>query len=182
MFVDALERQVAVCSVEAAGRVIQADKRYWNVISIHGPREQKPDWRLARSVHYACFDDLEDECSTVYRSARATDIADIFAFIRSLGAGPPLPPVLIHCGQGISRSTAVTLSWIYGHLPPSDGRFVRAVDLILDLQPRAKPNRLVLTLGLAQFLAVREARDVAQRMIAEPRLARNRFEHSEEPR
>ncbi len=173
---------MAVCSVEGAARVIQADKRYWNVISIRGSREQKADWRLARSVHYSCFDDVEEERSAVYRSPRAADIADIFAVIRSLGAGTPLPPVLIHCGQGLSRSTAVALSWIYGHLPPSGDRSLQAVDLILELQPRAKPNLLVLTLGLAQFLAAREARDVAERMIAEPRLARNRFEYSEEPR
>lgn len=180
MFVNALERHVAVCSAEGAARVVQADKSYWNVISIHAPQEEKRDWHLARSVHYSCFDDVEDEGSTVYRSARATDLADIFAFIRNLGAGPPLPPVLIHCGQGISRSTAVTLSWIYGHLPPSDGRWARAVDLILDLQPRAKPNRLVLTLGLAQFLAVPEARDVAKRMLSDPRLERNRLDYSAE--
>jgi predicted protein tyrosine phosphatase len=181
MFVEALGRQVAVCSLEGAARVVQADKRYWNVISICGPREQKADWRLVRSVHYACFDDVEDESSAVYRSPRAADIADIFAFIRSLGDGPPPPPLLVHCGEGISRSTAVALSWIYGHLPPSGDRLVKAVDLILELRPEAKPNRLVLALGLAQFLAAREARDVAQRMMAEPRIAQNRFRRSEQP-
>jgi hypothetical protein len=50
---------------------------------------------------------------------------------------------------------------------------VSAIELILELQPRAKPNRLVLALGLAQFMAVHEARNLADRMVCEPRLERN---------
>jgi len=57
---------------------------------------------------------------------------------------------------------------------------MKAVDLILELRPEAKPNRLVLTLGLAQFMAAPEARDVTERMMSEPRLARNRFRRSEQ--
>ena len=167
---------MAVCSFEGAARLVTSDKGYWNVVSICGPREQKASLRLAKTIHYACFDDVEDSCSAIYRSARAVDIADIFAFIRSLPSGPPAAPLLIQCGQGISRSTAVALSWVYGHLPPSGDRLVKAIHLILELQPQAKPNRLVLALGLAQFMAVHEARNLADRMVSEPRLARNRFE------
>ena len=176
MFIEALERQMAVCSFEGAARLIRADKSYWNVVSICGPREQKAELPLARSIHYACFDDVEDGCSATYRNARASDIADIFTFIGKLGSGLPAPPLMIHCGQGLSRSTAVALSWLYGQLPESGGRVVTAIDLIMELRPQAKPNRLVLTLGLAQFVPINEARELAERMIAEPRLARNRFE------
>lgn len=161
-------------------RLVQADKRYWNVISIAGPQERRAELPLSRSIHFSCFDDVEEENSAIYRSARRTDIMDIFAFIGDLGAGPPPPPLLIHCAQGISRSTAVALAWIYGHLPPTGERLASAVDLILRLRPQARPNRLVLTLGLAQFLSVREAHDLAEHMIAEPRLARNRSRASEE--
>lgn len=171
---------MAVCSFEGAARLITADQGYWNVVSICGPREQKASLRQAKTVHYACFDDIEDGCSAIYRSPRAADIADIFAFIDSLPSGPPAAPLLIHCGQGISRSTAVALSWLYGHLPASGDRRVKAVDLILELQPRAKPNRLVLTLGLTQFMAVHRARNLADRMVSEPPLARNRFESPRE--
>ncbi len=167
---------MAVCSFDGVGRLLKSDKRYWNVVSISGPRGQKPDLRLAKSVHFACFDDIEESCSSIYRCPRAADIADIFAFIRSLGSGPPPPPLLIHCGQGISRSTAVALSWLYGHFPPSGERLVKAIDIVLELQPQAKPNRLVLAFGLAQFMAVHEARSLADRMVSEPRLTRNRFE------
>ena len=167
---------MAVCSFEGAARLIKADKAYWNVVSIGGPQEQKGDFSLAKAIHFACIDDVEDGCSSIYRSARAADIADIFAFIRNLGDRPPLAPLLIHCVQGISRSTAVALSWLYGHLPQSGRPMVEAIDIILQLRPEAKPNRLVLTLGLAQFMAVGEAHQLAESMIAEPRLARNRFQ------
>lgn len=51
----------------------------------------------------------------------------------------------------------------------------RAVDPILELRPQAKPNRLVLVLGIAQFMEIEEARRLAGLMICEPRLDRNRF-------
>jgi predicted protein tyrosine phosphatase len=171
---------MAVCSFDGAERLITSDKGYWNVVSISGPREQKADLRYAKSIHYSCFDDVEDACSANYRSPRAADIADIFAFIRNLGSASPPAPLLIHCQQGISRSTAVALSWICGHLLPSGDRLVNAIDLILELRPQAKPNRLVLALGLAQFMAVHEARHLADRIVSEPRLARNRFQSPQE--
>jgi predicted protein tyrosine phosphatase len=180
MFIEALGRQMAVCSFDGAARLVGADKGYWNVVSIGGPRDQKAHFPLAKTVHYACFDDVEDGCSATYRNARASDIANMFAFIANLGVGPPPPPLLIHCAQGLSRSTAVALSWLYGQVPQSGGRLVTAIDLVLLLRPQAKPNRLVLTLGLAQFMPVPEARDLAERMITEPRLARNRFQSSSE--
>jgi predicted protein tyrosine phosphatase len=179
MFIEALGQHVAVCSFEGATRLIRADKRYWNVVSICGPRDQKADFPLAKSIHHSYFDDVEDKHSPIYRSPQDTDIAAIFTFIRNLSATPPSQPLLIHCAQGISRSTAVALSWIYGNLPASDNRSARAIGLILELRPEAKPNRLVLTLGLTQFLGAEEARELAERMIAEPRLARNRFQSSE---
>jgi predicted protein tyrosine phosphatase len=171
---------MAVCSFEGATRLTSLDKGYWNVVSIHGPRERKAGLPLAKTVHYSCFDDVEDEDSDPDRSPRADDITGIFDFIRSLPAGPPPAPLLIHCQQGISRSTAVALSWLYGHLPFSGARLAEAIGLILELQPRAKPNRLVLALGLAQFMAFHEARRAADHIVSEPRLVRNRFQNPQE--
>lgn len=175
MYLEALNRQIAVCSFEGAIRLMVLDKRYWNVVSIHGPRETKAHLPFAKAIHYACFDDVEDEHYAIGHSATAEDVAGIFGFIRSLSAGPPLAPLLIHCAQGISRSAAVALSWIYGQLPPTPDRTVRAVDLLLELRPQAKPNRLVLALGLAQSMALPKARETAHWIVNEPRLKRNRF-------
>lgn len=52
MYIEALERQMAVCSFDGAARLISSDKRYWNVVSIYGPREQKAEFRLAKTVHF----------------------------------------------------------------------------------------------------------------------------------
>ena len=176
MYIEAVGRQIAVCSFDGAARLVASDKLYWNVVSICGPREQKAELRLAKSIHYACFDDTEESCSNLYCSPRAADIADIFAFIHGLDSGRVSAPLLIHCQQGISRSTAVALSWLYGQLPPSGDRVLKAIDLILELRPPAKPNRLVLGLGLAQFMPVDEAAEMADRIISERRLAKNRFQ------
>ncbi len=175
MYLEALQRQMAVCSFDGAARLLALDKGYWNVVSIHGPRQVKAHFPFAKAIHCACFDDVEDELSASGHSATAEDIAEIFGFIRALSAGPPAAPLLIHCQQGISRSAAVALAWIYGELPPTPDRAVRAIDLLLDLRPEAKPNRLVLALGLAHFMEVPKARELAVWIVNEPRLKRNWF-------
>jgi len=180
MFIEDIGRQIAVCSFDGATRLIAADKRYWNVVSICGPRAQKAILPLAKRIHYSCFDDVEDACSAIYRSPRTEDIAEIFAFIRSLGSGSSPEPLLIHCQQGISRSAAVALAWVYGQLPLSGNRSLQAIDILLQLRPEAKPNRLVLALGLAQTMPLEEARLLADRIVCEPRLAQNRFRAAQE--
>lgn len=167
---------MAVCSLEGALRLTRVDRGYWNVVSIHGPREREAVLPLAKTIHYSCFDDVEDEDSAVGRSPSAADIAAIFGFVRGLDSSTPVAPLLIHCQQGISRSAAVALAWIYGHLEPSSDRAARAIDLTLELRPPAKPNSLVLALGLAQFMPLCEARRLADRINREPRLERNRFQ------
>ena len=151
------------------------DKGFWNVVSIHGPRESKADLPQAKAVHYACFDDVEDGQHAAGHSATMEDVAGIFAFIGVLSARAPTAPLLIHCQQGISRSAAVALSWIYGQLPPDADRTVKAIDLTLELRPQAKPNRLVLGLGLAHFMEMGKARVLAEWIVNEPRLRRNWF-------
>lgn len=173
MYLKALKRQMAVCSFDEAMRLTALDKGYWNVVSIHGPRESKARLPQANTICYACFDDVEEEYYDGVCSATADDVADIFNFIRALK--PPAAPVLIHCQQGLSRSPAVALSWIYGQLPPTPRRAVKAIDLLVQLRPQAKPNRLVLALGLAQFIDAGKAGELASWMVDEPRLKWNRI-------
>jgi predicted protein tyrosine phosphatase len=167
---------MAVCSLEGAERLIRVDKGYWNVVSIHGLREREAVLPLAKAIHYSYFDDVEDEDSAFGRSPSAEDIAAIFGFIRGLDISTPIAPLLIHCQQGISRSAAVALAWIYGYLEATGDRALRAIDLILELRPQAKPNSLVLALGLSQFMPLCEARRLAGWINCDPRLERNRFQ------
>src|SRR5512133_2786422 len=175
MYLEPMQRQMAVCSFEEAMRLTNIDKGYWNVVSIHGPHSLKAYLPLAKTVYYACFDDIENDENVTGRSATAEDVAGIFKFVRALGVGPPKPPVLIHCQQGISRSAAVALSWIYGELPPAPNRIKKALDLTLQLRPEARPNRLVLALGLACFVDAAEARSLAEWVVNEPRVTKNWF-------
>jgi len=175
MLIKPLKRQMAVCSFEDAIRLTGLDRGYWNVVSIHGPRERKARLPHARTVHYACFDDTEVEDSSMDRCPRAEDIAAAFRFIDRLSPGPPLAPLMIHCEMGLSRSPALALAWVCRQLPPTDKRPARAIDIVLALRPQAVPNRLVLRLGLAQFMALSEAQRLADSMVRDPRFQRNRF-------
>ncbi len=163
---------MAVCSFEGAARLVACDKGFWNVVSINGSRGTKAHLPHAKTIHYACFDDVEDGEYEIGHCATREDLEEIFGFIAGLSGGLPAAPLLIHCQQGISRSAAVALSWIYGQLPPSDNRAVKAIDLLLELRPVAKPNRLVLGLGLAHFMKVSKAQQLADRMVNEARLKR----------
>ncbi len=175
MYIEALERQLSVCSFDGAARLTAFDKDYWHVVSICGPQERKAMLPRAKSIYYACFDDVEDALSERYCAPRETDVAGIFAFIDQLDSREPGSPLMIHCQQGISRSAAIALSLIYRGLPTVGDRPRRAIDLLLKLRPQAKPNRLVLTLGLAQFLPLPEAqREVAQ-LLSDSRIKNNQF-------
>jgi predicted protein tyrosine phosphatase len=170
MYIEPLKQQMAVCSFEGAERLTSLDKKFWNVISIRSPEQEKASLPMAKSVYNSCFDDVEDEESAFYRSPRATDITSIFEVLRSLESGP----LLIHCQMGVSRSAAVALAWIYGHLPATEDRASLAIDLLLNLRPQAIPNRLVLKFGLSHFVAPSEALRLAHSIVNEPRLAANR--------
>lgn len=175
MYLEALERQMSVCSFDGAVRLIAVDKDYWHVISICGPLDRKAVLPRAKSIYYACFDDVEDPASEHYRAPREPDIAGIFSFVDQLDSRESGSPLMIHCQQGISRSAAIALSLIYRSLPPTSRRTTKAVDLLLKLRPQAKPNRLVLTLGLVQFLPLSEAQQAVKQVLSDSRIQRNGF-------
>jgi predicted protein tyrosine phosphatase len=175
MYIEALERQLSICSFEEAARLTAFDKDYWHVILICGPQDGKAVLPRAKSIYYACFDDVEEAASEHYRAPRETDIAGIFAFIAQLDSREFGSPLMIHCRQGISRSTAIALSLIYRSLPAATDRLTRAIDLLLKLRPQAKPNRLVLTLGLAQFLPLPQAQRGVEQILSDCRIQKNQF-------
>lgn len=175
MYLEALERQMSVCSFDGAVRLIAVDKDYWHVISICGPLDRKAVLPRAKSIYYACFDDVEDPASEHYRPPREPDIAGVLSFVDQLDSREPGSPLMIHCQQGISRSAAIALSLIYRSLPDAGDRPRKAVDLLLRLRPQARPNRLVLTLGLAQFLPLPEALRAVEQVVSDSRIQKNQF-------
>ena len=80
-----------------------------------------------------------------------------------------------HNRMGISRSPAVALAWICRRLDGQKNLIDKAVDCLLRVRPVASPNRLVLRLGLEQFLPAGKAAALAQTLVDHPRLMPNRL-------
>ncbi len=172
MFIEELGQHLQVLSEAEAGSLTQMDRGFWSVVSIHGAGERPAPLAQAKRVHYACFDDIEEEGPLAFgQCARADDLAQVFGFMELIGG----EPLLIHCVMGISRSPAVALAWICRRLAGQKGLADRAVDCLLRVRPIARPNRLVLRLGLEQFLPVRKAAALTRSLAGHPRLVSNQF-------
>lgn len=168
MYIEELERHLQVLAREESLKLIWVDRKFWNIISINGPMEERSEFTAARSVHYACFDDVDETQRLIGNvHARAEDLAGIFEFARSVKK----EPLVIQCQLGISRSTAVALALITHQLGDSSGSPALAVDILLRLRPKARPNPLVLELGLATFLETARAEKMASYFLSHPRLA-----------
>lgn len=179
MLIDELGRHLAVCSLAELERMLKMDARFWNVVSIREPYIPRPPClRYAKSYHEAVFDDLERiELQAAKVPPRREHVAAIFQFVDA----HPNEPVLIHCLAGLSRSTAVTLALIIRGLlrermadtiiTPVVGR---AVEILLMLRPQARPNALVLQIGLEQFLTTELAGKIVIEVGQHPALIENR--------
>ncbi len=172
MFIEELGQHLQVMSIAEADDLTRLDRQFWNVVSIHGPGERRAPLVQAKRVHYACFDDTEREGPLAWSQyARADDLARIFGFMELIGR----EPLLIHCQMGISRSPGVALAWICRRLDGRSGLVDQAVDCLLRVRPVARPNRLVLRLGLEQFLEPEKAAALTQALMDHPRLVANQF-------
>lgn len=129
------------------------DKGFWNVASIREPQVPRPDFlRYAKRCHEVICKDRENVDPAVpSRTPRTEDIVTIFRFVE----GHPGEPVKVHCLAGLSRSTAVALALIVGGMiekgwkPTESGPLVeRAVDLLLHIRRKIRPNALFLRLCL----------------------------------
>jgi predicted protein tyrosine phosphatase len=173
MFFEEIGRNIAVASMKEAERMVEMDKGFWNVISIISPHVPPPKLLSAKRVCRLMFEDAENvdykEARVVF--ARGQDLTRAFAFV----AEYPNEPILVHCLAGQSRSAAVALALIYQALPDDEDRCQMAVDILLTIRTQARPNFLVLKLGLEQFLPPDQAENEAKKMLNDPRLLSNRF-------
>jgi predicted protein tyrosine phosphatase len=171
---EELGRHLAVASEKEAIALVQADRNFWNVVSIHAPNISRVHLRGAKRVHYVAFDDaerIEGNEQAFFRLATMEDLRSIFAFIDL----QPSEPLLVHCQAGISRSAAVALAMIVRSLRPrhlyGDAALIdRAVELLLTIRPSARPNALVLRLGLEHFLSPPETIFLLQGLLNHPQL------------
>lgn len=175
MFIPELQRHLAVCGASEVERFTKFDRGFWNIISIREPSTPRWTWRDAKSIHHVCFHDAENlgaEGNIVF--ARRDDLVAILKFADSR----PLEPLLIHCLAGQSRSTAVALTLIVrGFVQAGIPVTVEsAVSRLLDIRRQARPNALVLRLGLALFLPLEQVDPLVRELLNHPQLLENRFQ------
>jgi len=171
MFIEHLQREMAVCSHAEIEDFLARDSGRWQVVSIREPDHPEAVLKDALKAHAVVFKDIFTGGEDL--GPKAAHLDGILRFVqRSANA-----PLLIQCWAGRSRSTAVALVVIVQSLwnKGMDGaELVRiAVDALLKIRPVAVPNRLVLRLGLEQFLPQALASTLTKALIMEPRIQQN---------
>lgn len=171
MFIESLQREIAVCPHSEVEQFLADSPGRWHVISIREP--DHPEAILKDALRSRVFVFTDVFVGTESDGPRATHLESILRFARQSGNAP----LLVQCWAGRSRSTAVALLLIVQSLwdKGMDGaELVRtAVDALLLIRPVAAPNRLVLRLGLEQFLPQSLAGTLAKSLLSEPRLMEN---------
>jgi predicted protein tyrosine phosphatase len=180
MFIEELGRHLAVSSIPELERSLKRDAGFWNVISIREPAVPRPVFlRFAKRVHEEIFEDRENiDPDLPSTPPRKEHLEAIFRFVDA----HPSEPILVHCLAGLSRSPAVALTLIIRgllaqrfELDAQQFLVEKAVNLLLQIRPQARPNALVLQVGLEQFLSPDAARQLAVHLLNHSTLLENRF-------
>lgn len=176
MFLDCLDRHIAVCSAGELPAVARRDPGFWHSISIMEPSRRLAPRENLRDVLSLRFDDAEnlDTDETGITFVKPQQIADAFAFADERWG----EPLLVQCWAGLSRSAALALGMIArGLFLEGEEEFEEsAVDLLLQIRPEARPNVLVLRLALETFVPADRAWRATRAMVNHPALLKNRFD------
>ncbi|WP_395742295.1 hypothetical protein [Prosthecobacter sp.] len=171
MYIESLQREIAVCPHAEVEGFLAREPGRWHVISIREPAH--PEASLKDALRSRIFVFLDVQVGTEAESPSRAHLESILRFAKQCRNAP----LLVHCWAGRSRSTAVALVIILQSLWDQgvDGvELVRkALDALLLIRPLAAPNRLVLRLGLEQFLPPALASTLTKAVLSEPRLQKN---------
>jgi predicted protein tyrosine phosphatase len=173
MFLECLQREMAVCHHGEIEALLKDDPGRWHVVSIREPDHPEAVLKDALKAHAVVFKDVLTSTGT--HGPNAPRLEGILRFVQNSGHAP----LLFQCWAGRSRSTAVALVVIVKDLWDQglDGPdLVRtAIDALLQIRPVAIPNKLVLRLGLELSLPESLGRTLSKALIEEPRIQRNFF-------
>lgn len=160
MYIECLQRHLAVCAVADLPSFTRRDPKFWNLISLLGPQTPSPVKVNFKDHHRAHFDDVADaKAATGGTIVNAATMRAILKFVDDR----PGQPILVHCVMGISRSPAAVLVLLLrgmissGEEHPADA----AVESLLTIRPIARPNPLVLEIGLQCFLSEGDAKQIS---------------------
>ena len=173
MFIECLQRELAVCHHAEIGAFLAADPGRWQVISIREPDHPEAVLTHARKAHAVVFEDVFTPEGTHGHGPKPAHLQGVLRFVAQSGR----EPLVFQCWAGRSRSTAVALVvivkmlWEQGIDGPELVR--RAADSLLAIRPLAIPNRLVLRLGLEEFLPHPLGQTLSKALVEEERIRRN---------
>lgn len=180
MFLEPLQRHLAVCARADLPRRAKLDPSFWNVVSMGGPTQPAIERRGFKQVHrIICYDVAGGGPSNPDDSQgvpRREHLQGIFRFADSIAG----EPILVHCQFGVSRSTAVALSLIVramildGIAPTQISE--EAPLLLLSIRSQAAPNPLILELGLSECMPPDDARQLVWKLLGAPAFRANRPE------
>lgn len=148
---------IAVCGANEACQNFDL-WRPTHLISIYGPASRylgPAELPAERHLHLRIDDTMIEGIAA---APSAWMVEDIFNFVDRLPADARL---VIHCRQGISRSTGVALGILARYLPPE-----AAGDSLLALRPMAMPNRLIARLFDQRLRLDGQLLKVAERICA----------------
>lgn len=175
MFVDCLERHLAVCAMRDLPRFAKHDPKFWNVISLLGPEAPTPPRTGFRDHHRAFFNDVRTDAGGAETGIKLVDQGTMRGILKFVDDRPK-QPILVHCVAGISRSPAVALVLLLrGMLNMGHGDPIpKAIDTLISIRPQARPNPLVLRAGLGAFLSQDKVEALVTRIMADSRMVREK--------
>ncbi len=174
MFVEAMQREIHVCSHAECAEFLQQNPSRWNVVSIREPFHPEAALPGAIRVHPVVFEDVLSEDGVHGQGPRSAHLEGILRFADRTAR----EPLLVHCWAGRSRSTAVALTllvralWEQGVLGPALVK--QSIDALMALRPQSIPNSWVLRLGLQCSPPSRLAQTLVKELLNEARVLANR--------
>jgi len=178
MFIESIQRHIAVCGFSELPRFAKSDPDFWNLVSILEPSAPRFTIRGFRKIHVVrCYDVTGDEGidgNDMLGVPRSEHLRAIYQFADSL----PGQPLLVHCRAGVSRSAAVALAIIVRAMHLGGASYdeirVQAPETLMQIRPQATPNPLILELGFSEFLSTETAKQLMIEIVNHPVLFANR--------
>lgn len=175
MYIECLSRELAVLPHGEIEAFLLAAPGRWNVVSIREPDHPEVALQDARRAHRVVFEDVTTAEGRHGLGPRPAHLKGILNFAEK----NKFEPLIVQCWAGRSRSTAVALVVIVKSLwdQGTDGASLvqTAISVLLQIRPVAIPNRLVLQLGLAEFLPPKLVPVLTRELMNEPRIQTNFF-------
>lgn len=179
MYIEFHGRHLAIGSRLEAEQLVRTDKKFWNVISICSPTSKAADLRDALKVHPVRFEDTEDmRDGEAVAVPRVEVIASALQFAKETEPGA----LLIHCQMGWSRSTAIALLVLVQKQWPGPDAVAQAIESLLLVRERSRPNHLILELGFGLFMTKEESKAAMELVAKHPQFLSNRLETSSQAR